>query len=102
MQAHTKNGENYESSAALEVSLPRLGLYDISFYVYMYCNAGEECVDANDYLSISSSDANQRISELATVKITDLQEQNKWERKVIRDFLVNDESQKEVEVNKMN
>ena len=87
----------------MEAKLPRLGLYEISFYVLMYCDSGEECVDANDYLSISYLDDKQQQQrdldqELAKIKITDLEKQNKWERKVIHGFEIKDESQKEVNV----
>ena len=87
LQAHSKTGEEYDDDAEFNIKIQQQGIYEISFQAIMYCNVGDECVEAEDFLSVSTNNRATK-QTLAEFKITDFDQQNKWELKEIPNILI--------------
>ena len=99
LQSYSKSGDKYDSDAEFEIKVQQLGTYEISFQAIMYCDSGDDCVEAGDFLKVGARfDSRATFRNLAEFKITDFEEQNKWELKTIPDFIVDTESEKDFTV----
>ena len=73
------DGKPYKATVSFNLSVERLGKYEINFALLMYCNQ-ENCDSAQDYIEITNSLTEQSFGKKNGQKffLKDLDKENKW------------------------